>query len=86
MGDLRLITIQINELKRVWSQTQDDESDYDVHPSLSNTADGTSLLFGHVKEIEKIEILATLPLKPAVDKLIHQFFDRKTFPISVVRK
>jgi len=44
------------------------------------------LLFGHVEQIEIIEILATLPPKPEVDKLIGQFFDRKTFPITVARK
>ncbi|KAK9245854.1 hypothetical protein V1506DRAFT_506084 [Lipomyces tetrasporus] len=74
---------EINKLKKVWSQTQDDQTDYNVHPTLSNTVDGSSLLFGHVKQIEMIEILATLPPKPEVDKLICQFFDRKTFPITV---
>jgi hypothetical protein len=78
--------IQINKLKKVWSQTQDDQTDYDVHPTLSNTVDGSSLLFGQVKQIELLEILATLPPKPEVDKLISQFFDRKTFPITVARK
>ena len=48
--------------------------------------DGSSLLFGQVKQIELLEILATLPPKPEVDKLICQFFDRKTFPIIVARK
>ncbi|RFU24949.1 hypothetical protein B7463_g11387, partial [Scytalidium lignicola] len=74
---------EINKLKKVWSQTQDDETDYNVYPTLSNTVDGSSLLFGTVKQIEMLEILATLPPKPEVDKLICQFFDRETFPITV---
>jgi len=57
-----------------------------VHPTPSNTVDGSSLLFGRVKEAEITEILETLPPKPEVDKLICQFFDRETFPITVARK
>jgi hypothetical protein len=48
--------------------------------------DGSSLLFGQVKQIEMTEILATLPPKSEVDKLVCQFFDRETFPITVARK
>ncbi|KAJ9610294.1 hypothetical protein H2200_005071 [Cladophialophora chaetospira] len=73
---------EINDLKKAWSQSQDDQHDYAVN--LSNTADGTSLLFGHVKEIGTEDILATLPLKPVVDKLVREFFDRKAFPLSIV--
>lgn len=36
--------------------------------------------------MEITDILATLPPKPEVDKLICQFFDREAFPFSVVRK
>ncbi|KAI9730023.1 MAG: hypothetical protein M1818_008292 [Claussenomyces sp. TS43310] len=74
---------EINKLKKVWSQTQDDQTDYNEHPTLSNTVDGSSLLSGQIKRIEIIEILATLPPKLEVDKLISQFFDHKTFPITV---
>ncbi|KKK24816.1 hypothetical protein AOCH_000267, partial [Aspergillus ochraceoroseus] len=74
---------EINELKKVWGQTQDSPIDYDSPPSFSNIVDGSSFLFGHVKPMERIEILATFPPKPEVDKLIRQFFDRKTLPITV---
>ncbi|OKL63177.1 hypothetical protein UA08_01376 [Talaromyces atroroseus] len=72
---------EINRLKQTWSQTQDDHTD---HGPLSYTeADGASLLFGQVKQIERAEILATLPCKPEVDELISQFFDAVTFPLAV---
>jgi hypothetical protein len=32
------------------------------------------------------ELLANLPPKPEVDKLVRQFFDQKNFPIPVARK
>ncbi|KAK9326963.1 hypothetical protein V1520DRAFT_91448 [Lipomyces starkeyi] len=72
---------EINLLKKVWSQTQHDQAN--VPATLSNTVDGSSLLFGQVKQTEMIEILATLPPKPEADKLIRQFFDHKNFPITV---
>ncbi|KAK9244248.1 hypothetical protein V1506DRAFT_541930 [Lipomyces tetrasporus] len=72
---------EINKLKETWCQTQDDQTD---HGPLSYTeADGSSLLFGQVKQIERAEILATLPHKPEVDKLISQFFNSTTFTLSV---
>jgi hypothetical protein len=48
--------------------------------------DGSSLLFGQVQRTDKIELLTTLPPKHQVDKLIHHFFDRDHFPITIVRK
>jgi hypothetical protein len=57
-----------------------------VDSTLSNAVDGPGLLFGQAKQIELTEILATLPPKTEVDKLISQFFDYKTFPIMVARK
>ncbi|TAQ84990.1 hypothetical protein B7494_g6700 [Chlorociboria aeruginascens] len=71
----------INNLKKVWNQTQDEQTDYYVQPTLSNTVDGSSLLFGQVQQIEVTEILATLPPKFEVDNLICQFFNREAFPI-----
>jgi hypothetical protein len=57
-----------------------------VQLTLSNTVDGSSLLFGQVKPIARVEILANVPPKSKTDKLIQQFFDRDTFPITVARK
>ena len=48
--------------------------------------DGSSLLFGQVQRTDKIELMTTLPPKRQVDKLIHNFFDRDNFPITIVRK
>lgn len=85
-GDIRLIQTQINKLQECWDQTQDDQKGHNVDPDLLNMVDGAGLLFGHVKQIEMFEILATLPPKSEVDKLICTFFDRENFPITVVRK
>lgn len=49
-------------------------------------ADGSSLLFGQVQRTEKVELLAALPPKHQVDKLIRFFFDRDNFPLTIVRK
>ena len=57
-----------------------------MQPTLSNTADGSSLLFGRVKEVDMTEILATLPPKHEINTLLRQFFDLETFPITVARK
>ena len=54
--------------------------------SFSNPVDGSSFLSGQVKPVEMSEILATLPPKPEVDKLIDQYFDRKNFAIPIARK
>ena len=69
-----------------WGQTQDDSAEYVVLQTISNAADGSSFLSGPAKKVEKSEILASLPPKPEVDKLIHQFFDRENFGIPVARK
>ncbi|GAM39498.1 hypothetical protein TCE0_034f11099 [Talaromyces pinophilus] len=75
---------EINKLKQVWSESQDDQPEYNVAPTLSNMVDGSSLLFGQVQRTDKIELLTTLPPKHQVDKLIHHFFDRDHFPITIV--
>ncbi|KAL4928177.1 Zn(II)2Cys6 transcription factor [Aspergillus undulatus] len=71
---------EINELKEVWNEAQ---NDIDDTPSLSNTVDGTSLLFSQVERVDLPTILSSLPPKPEVDRLIQWFFDRSSFPISV---
>ncbi|RYP01982.1 hypothetical protein DL765_010799 [Monosporascus sp. GIB2] len=84
-NDWHVVLQEINELKRTWSQEQDDQSDYDFRPVPSHTVDGSSLLFSQVKPIERIEILSTLPPKSEVDRLISHFFNRQAFPITVPR-
>ncbi|EED19685.1 conserved hypothetical protein [Talaromyces stipitatus ATCC 10500] len=75
---------EINNLKQVWNESQGDQPGYNAAPTLPNMADGSSLLFGQVQRIDKIELLTTLPPKHQVDKLIHHFFDRENFPIPIV--
>ncbi|EXJ87214.1 hypothetical protein A1O3_04173 [Capronia epimyces CBS 606.96] len=87
--DFDALLQEINELKRTWSQGQgqDDQgashSHFQFRPNISHTVDGTSLLFSQVKPIERVEMLSTLPPKPEVDRLVAQFFDRDTFPLSI---
>lgn len=76
---------QINQLKNTWAQAQDDQVGHQTPPTQSQLADGSSLLFGQVKPIDRIEILATLPPKRELDNLVAVFFDRPTFPIAVPR-
>ncbi|KAL4869867.1 hypothetical protein BDV12DRAFT_195875 [Aspergillus spectabilis] len=72
---------EVNELKRTWYETQD--ASVDVRPTLSNSVDGTSLLFRQVERVDIVEILSSLPPKDEVNKLIAWFFDRASFPISI---
>ncbi|PYI07762.1 hypothetical protein BO78DRAFT_312307 [Aspergillus sclerotiicarbonarius CBS 121057] len=76
------VLLEINALKRTWTEAHEDPTD-DVRPTLSHTVDGSSLLFGQVKPLERIEIISTLPPKHQADNLISQFFDRENFPISL---
>lgn len=80
-------SLQINELKKTWTQgQQDDASDQAMRLPLSHTVDGSSLLFDQVKPLERIGIISTLPPKHEVDWLITQFFNRATFPLAIPRK
>ncbi|PYI36253.1 hypothetical protein BP00DRAFT_386715 [Aspergillus indologenus CBS 114.80] len=74
---------EVNELKNTWNQAQDDRLEHRIPPPQSQLADGSSLLFGQVKPIDRIEILATLPPKPEINHLVAIFFDRPNFPIAV---
>ena len=82
----QLTVTQINSLKSVWNQTQNDQPNFDESSGLSNNVDGSGLLFGQVKQIERFEILASFPSKPEIDKLLRQFFDQASFPINVARE
>ncbi|SPQ17721.1 2b269531-e530-4eb7-ab25-91184f394da8 [Thermothielavioides terrestris] len=82
--DWHVVLEEIRELKQAWSQEDDGLSDHSATaPALSHPVDGSSLLFNQVKPLERIEILATLPPKAEVDRLISYFFDRQAFPIRV---
>jgi hypothetical protein len=60
--------------------------DQDVLRGPSNTVDGSSFLSGFAKKAEMVDLLAALPPKAEVDKLVSEFLDRKNFPIPVARK
>ena len=77
---------QINALKQTWTESQDEPAYEVVRSAPSHIADGSSLLFGQVKPLERIEIISTLPPKHQVDKLIALFFDTEKFQISVPRE
>ncbi|KAL4733851.1 hypothetical protein BDV11DRAFT_175311 [Aspergillus similis] len=71
---------EISELKVAWGEPPDESF---VSHTLTNSVDGTSLLFGHVQRVDVAEILSSLPPRNEMSKLIQWFFDRKNFPISV---
>ncbi|KAL4879252.1 hypothetical protein BJY04DRAFT_220369 [Aspergillus karnatakaensis] len=72
---------EINELKKTWSESQD--APEEVSQTLSNSVDGTSLLFGQVERVDVADILASLPSRVEVEKLSDWFFDRSRFPVSI---
>ncbi|KAL4814653.1 hypothetical protein BDW67DRAFT_165369 [Aspergillus spinulosporus] len=71
---------EISDLKVVWGEPPDESV---VSHTLTNSVDGTSLLFGHVQRVDIPEILSSLPPRNKMSKLIQWFFDRNNFPISV---
>ncbi|KAL4973034.1 hypothetical protein BDW66DRAFT_154184 [Aspergillus desertorum] len=71
---------EINELKVAWGEPTIEA--VESH-TLSNSVDGTSLLFGHVQRVDISEILSSLPPRVEMDKLLRWFFNEKDFPISV---
>ncbi|EAA64658.1 hypothetical protein AN2553.2 [Aspergillus nidulans FGSC A4] len=70
----------ISALKAAWDEPPNESV---VSHTLTNSVDGTSLLFGHVQRVDILEILSSLPPRNEMSKLIQWFFDRKNFPISV---
>lgn len=63
-----------------------------MHTGVSDAIDGPSLLHGPVNTIAVSELLATIPAKHAVDRLIARFFDPRgpavptlrVFPLAVM--
>ncbi|KAL2845926.1 hypothetical protein BJY01DRAFT_213775 [Aspergillus pseudoustus] len=72
---------EVNELKRLWDEFQEEPENESYQ--LSNTVDGTSLLFSQVQPVDIAEIIASLPPKPEIDKLLQWFFDYDSFPLSI---
>jgi hypothetical protein len=64
----------LTELKTIWSSAQQDQEDIDLNASFAGV-DGPSLLCGLVKPVSFEELLATLPPKPALDRLLQRFFN-----------
>ncbi|KAL3455536.1 hypothetical protein BJX64DRAFT_294958 [Aspergillus heterothallicus] len=72
---------EVNEIKKLWNEVQDEGEDYRYE--LSNVVDGTSLLFSQVQRVDEAEVIASLPPKPEIDKLLRWFFDRENFPLNI---
>lgn len=65
------------------------EEQYDLALSThlaDTTADGPSFLCGIVSPIGMPELLASLPEKPVVERLIERFFDEEDFLVPSLRK
>ncbi|CZT44129.1 uncharacterized protein RSE6_04257 [Rhynchosporium secalis] len=72
---------ELNELKSLWGQmkeTQEMAAHY--NPSLE-VPDATSLLCGMARPVSREELLASIPPKPACDKLMARFFDEEHSPV-----
>jgi hypothetical protein len=81
------LTGQLNALKTSWNQVQ--EEHYDQASSTSSESaitDGPSFLCGIVSPIGMSELLASLPGKSVIDKLLERFFDEEDFLVPSLRK
>ncbi|RDL36150.1 uncharacterized protein BP5553_06762 [Venustampulla echinocandica] len=72
---------ELNELKNVWGQVQEEQDSINLHTAFSGPAGGPPLLYGPVKPVSFEELLASVPARPALDKLIEKFFDEKDSPV-----
>ena len=57
-----------------------------MQQTIFNMVDGSSFLSTQLKKIDVSELLAALPSKPEVDKLVSQFFDRRHLAMPIARK
>jgi hypothetical protein len=79
--------MQLNGLKSLWNQVQDDQDDLFSQVAFStDTINGPGLLCGVIKPVGMEELLATIPPKCTTDKLIRLFFDKKESPIPTFRR
>ncbi|KKK12426.1 hypothetical protein AOCH_003148, partial [Aspergillus ochraceoroseus] len=75
---------ELNALKTSWGQIQEEHDEVTLRTSLAYAGmEGPtpSLLCGSVKLATIAELLATIPPKPTVDKLIARFFDEHRSPV-----
>jgi hypothetical protein len=66
--------LQISELKDFF-QNNSDQDGPPGPPSTTLEPDESEIIFGHCKYITKQEILATVPPRPIVDRLIAGFLN-----------
>lgn len=58
-----------------------------LHTSFSGSvASGAPLLYSGFKPATFREILATIPARPVLDKLVDRFFDEQNSPMATLRK
>ncbi|KAK9368461.1 hypothetical protein V1509DRAFT_622988 [Lipomyces kononenkoae] len=76
---------ELNALKTSWGQVQEEQDEATLLTSFASASvDGPSLLSGPVKPVGVSELLATIPAKPAADKLIARFFDDEKSPVPAL--
>ena len=63
-------------------ETQDVAALY--NPSME-VPDAPSLICGMVRPLSREELIATIPAKPACDKLMARFFDEQNSPVPTYR-
>lgn len=75
---------ELDDLKSYWGQVQDEdenESDLLQDSPGESSFEGPSLFCGIVQPIGMSEILASLPSKPACDRLMVRFWDEENSPV-----
>lgn len=70
---------ELNEIKSFWSEVQENPG-LSLEPSYSDAIDGPSLFFGVSQPGSLPEMLASLPARPAAEKLLSRFFDNEEGP------
>lgn len=77
---------QLNELKSLWGQVQDNQDGIAPKNPVPEYSDAPGLLWGMAKPVNREELIASLPPKPACDKLMARFFDEEESPVPTFRK
>ncbi|KAF4630074.1 hypothetical protein G7Y89_g8068 [Cudoniella acicularis] len=72
---------ELNELKIIWTQMQEERDDTDASLSFPGIVDGPTIFSGPIKPITFQELLETIPAKPTLDKILERFFDLTDSPV-----
>ncbi|KAL2073294.1 hypothetical protein VTL71DRAFT_10618 [Oculimacula yallundae] len=72
---------ELNELKSLWGQMKDTQDVAALYNPCFDVPDAPSLLYGMARPVSREELIASIPSKPACDKLMARFFDDEHSPV-----